>query len=126
AKILRHFGFADVSRLRVPGRPLLRQLFLGLQRIAALGAPMGVDVDDRHAGHSGEFGLKAGARFSRSDARPSCTSAPEKPRNSSAKDVSNGGPALRSLLLSAYLARRIAAGPPSASRTAVASATASS
>jgi len=59
---------------------------------------------------------KRGGRFSRSEAMPSCTSGPVKPRNSSASEVSKLGPAMRSQLLSAYFVQRSAVGEPAASR----------
>jgi hypothetical protein len=59
-----------------------------------------------------------GARRSRSDDRPSRTSGPAKPMNSSASEVSNAGPACRSQLLSEYLVQRIAVWLPEASRSA--------
>ena len=48
AEVGRHLGLGVVARLRVPGRALLRELLLGLQRIAAPRAPVRMDVDDLH------------------------------------------------------------------------------
>src|SRR5215472_15881055 len=76
--------------------------------------------------HSGGAGGKAGRRFSRCEAKPSFTSGPVKPRNSSASEVSKVGPIARSQLLSAYLVQRIAVCAPSASRVAISTALASS
>src|SRR5215469_9796944 len=76
----------------------------------------------RLIGHSAESGLNLGLRFSRCDANPSCTSAPEKPRNSKASDVSNTGPAIRSQLFSEYFVQRMALCAPSASREAISTA----
>ena len=59
-----------------------------------------------------------GPRRSRSEARPSFTSGPAKPMNSSASEVSKAGPACRSQLFSEYLVQRIAVCEPSASLSA--------
>ena len=59
-----------------------------------------------------------GLRRSRSEARPSFTSGPAKPMNSSASEVSKAGPACRSQLFSEYLVQRIAVCEPSASLSA--------
>ena len=48
AEVGRHLGLGVVARLRVPGGSLLRQLLLGLQRIAAARSPVRMDVDDLH------------------------------------------------------------------------------
>src|SRR5262249_56982183 len=87
---------------------------------AALNPPY--DIGSRYSGLSGE---KRGLRFSRCEARPSRTSGLENPKNSSANDVSNVGPAARSQLLSAYLVQRMALGAPSARRGPVSPAVAS-
>lgn len=57
---------------------------------------------------SGLLSGKEGLRLSRCDARPSFTSGPVKPRNSSANDASKVGPIARSQLFNAYLVQRIA------------------
>ena len=67
-----------------------------------------------------------GGRFSRCEARPSFTSGPAKPMNSSASEASKVGPAWRSQLLSAYLVQRMALCAPSARRVAISTALASS
>ena len=56
--------------------------------------------------------MNSGWRFSRSDAMPSRTSGPVKPRNSRANEVSKVGPARRSQLLSEYLVKRMALALP--------------
>ena len=58
---------------------------------------------------------KSGCRFSFRLARPSRTSGPAKPRNSSASEASKVGPAMRSQLFSVYLVQLIALGAPRAS-----------
>jgi hypothetical protein len=74
----------------------------------------------------GVLGGKAGRRFSRCEARPSITSGPVNPRNSSASEVSNVGPIARSQLFNAYFVQRIALCAPSAKRVAISTAFASS
>ena len=49
AEIIRHLRLGRVVGRRIPGRPLLGKLLLGLQWVAAPSAPMRMDVDDRHA-----------------------------------------------------------------------------
>ena len=48
AEVGRHLGLGVVARLRVPGRALLGQLLVRLQRIAAPRSPVRMDVDDLH------------------------------------------------------------------------------
>ncbi len=49
AEIIRHLLFGVVARLGIPHLLLQRQLRLGAQRIAALGAPVRMDVEDIHS-----------------------------------------------------------------------------
>ena len=48
AEVGRHLGLGVIARLRVPGRALLGELLLRLQRIAAPRSPVRMDVDDLH------------------------------------------------------------------------------
>src|SRR5205085_4896779 len=68
------------------GQAGLRLLELSALDQIVAGAPR------RLNSQSGELGGKAGRRFSRCEAKPSLTSGPVKPRNSSASDVSKVGP----------------------------------
>ena len=62
--------------------------------------------------------VKEGGRLAFKLAIPSCTSGPPKPINSSARLVSNAGPAWRSQLLSEYFVQRMAVWLPAARRSA--------